>query len=221
VTNAIEFEARVLQNVEVPSFSGQDFIAWFGVAIGLLIVAWALGRSARMIRPTERGLVERFGKYHHFVKSGLTFLIPFADRLIKVNITERMSQVQPQEVITKDKVVMQVDAVIFFKVKPDEESVKASEYNVSNFETQIEVVARTTLRNIIGTLEMAEANVSRDKINASLKEQLTLQSQTWGYRRVERRAQRPCSTKGPSGVNDRGSEGEQPEISRDRPSQRC
>jgi regulator of protease activity HflC (stomatin/prohibitin superfamily) len=102
------------------------------------------------------------------------------DRLIKVNITERMSEVQPQEVITKDKVVMEVDAVIFFKVKTDEESVRASEYNVANFERQIEVLSRTTLRNIIGTLDMAEANVSREKINQALKEQLTIQSQSWG-----------------------------------------
>jgi regulator of protease activity HflC (stomatin/prohibitin superfamily) len=176
--NSNEFEVKLLQTVDTGT---DDAIAvWFGVMVCLFIVAWALGSSAKMVRPTERGLVERFGKYHHFVKAGLTFLIPFADHIIRVNITERMSQVQPQEVITKDKVVMQVDAVIFFKVKPDEESVKASEYNVSNFQTQIEVLARTTLRNIIGTLEMAEANVSREKINASLKEQLTLQSQTWG-----------------------------------------
>ena len=177
VGNSNEFVIKLLQ---IDDTSGQDIVSWLGVLICFIIVAWALGSSAKMIRPTERGLVERFGRYHHFVKAGLTFLVPFADQIIKVNITERMSQVQPQEVITKDKVVMQVDAVIFFKVKPDEESVKASEYNVSNFQTQIEVLARTTLRNIIGTLEMAEANVSREKINASLKEQLTLQSQTWG-----------------------------------------
>lgn len=124
--------------------------------------------------------MERFGKYLRFVKSGLTFMLPIADRLVKVNITERMSEVQPQEVITKDKVVMKVDAVIFFKVRTDEESVKASEYNVASFEKQIEVLSRTTLRNIIGTLDMAEANVSRERINQALKEQLTIQSQNWG-----------------------------------------
>lgn len=157
-----------------------DLIAWLPLFLLLLILLWLFARSTRIVRPTERGLVERFGKYHHTVKAGLTFLLPFADRLLKVNITERMSEVQPQEVITKDKVVMKVDAVIFFKVKPDEESVKASEYNVANFQTQIEVLARTTLRNIIGTLEMAEANVSREKINQSLKQQLTIQSENWG-----------------------------------------
>lgn len=152
---------------------------WGSLVLVLLIVTWLFLRSTR-IRPTERGLVERFGRYHRFVKSGLTFMLPMADRLVKVNITERMSEVQPQEVITKDKVVMKVDAVIFFKVRTDEESVKASEYNVANFEKQIEVLSRTTLRNIIGTLDMAEANVSRERINQALKEQLTLQSQNWG-----------------------------------------
>lgn len=157
-----------------------SLVNWLPLLLLLLLLVWLFARTARVVRPTERGLVERFGKYHHFVTSGLTFLIPLADRIVKVNVTERMSQVQPQEVITKDKVVMNVDAVIFFKVKPDEESVKASEYNVANFQTQIEVLARTTLRNIIGTLEMAEANVSREKINQALKEQLTHQSENWG-----------------------------------------
>jgi len=88
--------------------------------------------------------------------------------------------VQPQQVITKDKVVMNVDAVIFFKVRSDEKSVKASEYNVNNFESQIEVLARTTLRNIIGTLEMAEANSGREKINETLKAALDMQAVAWG-----------------------------------------
>jgi regulator of protease activity HflC (stomatin/prohibitin superfamily) len=133
-----------------------------------------------VVRPTERGLVERYGKYHKFVQPGLTFLGPLIDRLIRINITERMSQVQPQQVITKDKVVLNVDAVVFFKVKEDERSVKASEYNVNNFEAQIEMLARTTLRNIIGTMEMSEANIGREKINAELKDQLSQQSADWG-----------------------------------------
>jgi len=162
------------------SSSSDSVTVWLPLVFTALIVLWVTASSAKIIRPTERGLVERFGKYHRFVKSGLTFLAPMMDRLIKVNITERMSEVQPQEVITKDKVVMEVDAVIFFKVKTDEESVRASEYNVANFERQIEVLSRTTLRNIIGTLDMAEANVSREKINQALKEQLTIQSQSWG-----------------------------------------
>jgi regulator of protease activity HflC (stomatin/prohibitin superfamily) len=153
---------------------------WFPLIFVVLIVLWLLGRSARVVRPTERGLVERYGRYHKFVEPGLTFLAPLIDRLVRVNVTERMSQVQPQQVITKDKVVLNVDAVVFFKVRPEEQWVKASEYNVNNFEAQIEMLARTTLRNIIGTMEMSEANVGREKINAELKDQLSQQSKDWG-----------------------------------------
>ena len=153
---------------------------WLPLLLALLVLFWLLGRSARVVRPTERGLIERYGKYYKFVQPGLTFLVPFIDRVVRVNITERMSQVQPQQVITKDKVVLNVDAVVFFKVKPEEQWVKASEYNVNNFEAQIEMLARTTLRNIIGTMEMSEANVGREKINAELKDQLSQQSRDWG-----------------------------------------
>ena len=164
-------------------FSSDDStlaILWLPLLLFFLILLWMLSRSARVVRPTERGLVERYGRYHKFVDPGLTFLVPFIDRLVRVNITERMSQVQPQQVITKDKVVLNVDAVVFFKVRPEEQWVKASEYNVNNFEAQIEMLARTTLRNIIGTMEMSEANVGREKINAELKDQLSQQSKDWG-----------------------------------------
>jgi len=169
----------VLQ-VDVSADESSAALFWLPLFFVLLVVLWLSGKSARVVRPTERGLVERYGKYHKFVNPGLTFLAPFIDRLVRVNITERMSQVQPQQVITKDKVVLNVDAVVFFKVRPDEQWVKASEYNVNNFESQIEVLARTTLRNIIGTMDMSEANVGREKINAELKDQLSQQSKDWG-----------------------------------------
>ena len=177
------FSVIPLATVLQTDFSSDDAtlaLLWIPVGFLVLIVLGLVGRSARVVRPTERGLVERYGKYHKFVNPGLTFLAPFIDRLVRVNITERMSQVQPQQVITKDKVVLNVDAVVFFKVMPEEQWVKASEYNVNQFEAQIEMLARTTLRNIIGTMEMSEANVGREKINAELKDQLSQQSKDWG-----------------------------------------
>jgi len=146
----------------------------------LVVVLVLLSTAAKTVRPTERGLVERLGKYHKFVNPGLTFLMPITDRILRVNITEQMSHVEPQEVITKDKVVMTVDAVVFFRVNSDEDSVKASVYNVYNFVAQIEMLARTTLRNIIGKMDMAEANIGRSIINDELTEELEAQSQTWG-----------------------------------------
>ena len=146
----------------------------------LVIIIYAVISSLRIVRPTEKGLVERLGRYHRFVQGGITFLVPFVDRLIKVNTTERMTPVQRQDVITKDKVFMGVDAVVFYKIKPDETSVKASQYNVANFAEQIDTLARTVLRDIIGSMDMAIANTSRPIINTSLKTALDEQTEKWG-----------------------------------------
>lgn len=157
-----------------------DAIEVVAIAIPLIIIAYAVLSSFRIVRPTERGLVERLGKYHRFVHGGLTFLVPFVDRIIKVNITERMTPVQRQDVITKDKVFMGVDAVVFYKIKPEEASVKASQYYVANFAAQIDTLARTVLRDIIGGMDMAIANTSRPVINEKLKEALDEQTECWG-----------------------------------------
>ena len=146
----------------------------------LIIVIWIVLASLRIVRPTEKGLVERLGRYQRFVQGGITFLVPLVDRIIRVNITERMTPVQRQDVITKDKVFMGVDAVVFYKIKPDEVSVKASQYNVANFAEQIDTLARTVLRDIIGGMDMAIANTSRPVINASLKTALDEQTEKWG-----------------------------------------
>jgi regulator of protease activity HflC (stomatin/prohibitin superfamily) len=157
-----------------------EVIEIIAIVIVLVIVIYALISSLRIVRPTEKGLVERLGKYHRFVQGGITFLVPFVDRLIKVNITERMTPVQRQDVITKDKVFMGVDAVVFYKIKPDETSVKASQYNVASFAEQIDTLARTVLRDIIGGMDMAIANTSRPIINTSLKTALDEQTEKWG-----------------------------------------
>jgi regulator of protease activity HflC (stomatin/prohibitin superfamily) len=152
----------------------------FLIAIPIIIVAYILLASLKIVRPTEKGLVERLGKYQRFVDSGITFLVPFVDRLIKVNITECMTPVQRQDVITKDKVLMGVDAVVFYKVKTAEKDVKASQYSVANYESQIDTLARTVLRDIIGGMDMAVANTSRPTINSSLKTALDEQTNGWG-----------------------------------------
>jgi regulator of protease activity HflC (stomatin/prohibitin superfamily) len=91
-----------------------------------------------------------------------------------------MTPVQRQDVITRDKVFMGVDAVVFYKVKTDEISVKASQYNVANFPAQIDTLARTVLRDIIGGMDMTIANTSRPTINKTLKEALDEQTEKWG-----------------------------------------
>jgi regulator of protease activity HflC (stomatin/prohibitin superfamily) len=100
--------------------------------------------------------------------------------MIKVNVTEQMVDAQPQEIITNDNLNARVDAQVYFKVKPDEESVKSSQYNVNDYEYQIVNLARTTLRNIIGTLTLKSANSERDKINGELLTTLAKETQNWG-----------------------------------------
>jgi regulator of protease activity HflC (stomatin/prohibitin superfamily) len=152
----------------------------FWIVFGIVAVI-ALVTSIRTVRPIARGLVERFGKYARFANPGLIFVIPFGiEKLITVNITEMMVDAGGQEIITKDALNANVDAQVYFKVKTDEESVKASEYNVYSYKVQIVALARTTLRNIIGTMNLMEANSERGKINQSLYEQLTKETESWG-----------------------------------------
>jgi regulator of protease activity HflC (stomatin/prohibitin superfamily) len=148
------------------------------VVVAAVVVIFFLG--IRVIRPTHRGLIERLGKYRQFAVPGFHWIIPFVDRMIQINITEQMVDAQPQEIITNDNLNARVDAQVYFKVKDDEESVKSSQYNVNNYQFQIVNLARTTLRNIIGTLTLKSANSERDKINNSLLETLARETQHWG-----------------------------------------
>jgi regulator of protease activity HflC (stomatin/prohibitin superfamily) len=157
-----------------------DPILVLAIVVPIIAIVILFLMTIRIVRPTEKGLVERLGKYHRFVEGGVTFLFPLIDRIIRVNITERMTPVQRQDVITKDKVFMGVDAVVFYKIKTDEYSVKASQYNVASFASQIDTLARTVLRDIIGGMDMAIANTSRPTINASLKTALDEQTEKWG-----------------------------------------
>jgi regulator of protease activity HflC (stomatin/prohibitin superfamily) len=134
----------------------------------------------RIVRPTEKGLIERLGKYHHFANPGFHWIIPVIDKLYKVNITEQMVDAEPQEIITNDNLNARVDAQVYFKVKEDEESVKGSTYSVNNYKLQIVSLARTTLRNIIGTLTLKSANSERGKINSELHRTLREETHTWG-----------------------------------------
>lgn len=147
------------------------------VIIGCVVV-FLLG--IRIIRPTHRGMVERFGKYVRFASPGFHWIIPLIEHMYQVNITERMVDAERQEIITNDNLNAKVDAQIYFRVKPDETSVKASIYNVNSFELQIVNLARTTLRNIIGTLTLKSANSERDKINKELMKTLKEETSNWG-----------------------------------------
>jgi regulator of protease activity HflC (stomatin/prohibitin superfamily) len=100
--------------------------------------------------------------------------------MFQINTTEQMVDAEPQEIITNDNLNARVDAQVYFRVKPDEESVKASQYNVNNYQWQIVNLARTTLRNIIGTMTLKSANSERSKINSELLQTLLNETKSWG-----------------------------------------
>ena len=144
------------------------------------VVLLILAAGIRIVRPTQRGLIERLGKYNRFAMPGFHWIIPIVDRIYVVNVTEQMVDAEPQEIITNDNLNASVDAQVYFRVKSDEESVKGSIYNVNNFRWQIVNLARTTLRNIIGTLTLKSANSERGKINAELYKTLHNETKDWG-----------------------------------------
>lgn len=146
-------------------------------AIFILVLFFS---GIRIVRPTHRGLIERLGKYRCFAHPGFNWIIPVIDHLYLVNTTEQMVDAEPQEIITNDNLNARVDAQVYFKVKPDEESVKNSQYYVNNYQWQIVNLARTTLRNIIGTMTLKSANSERNKINSELHRTLAEETAHWG-----------------------------------------
>ncbi|MCX6992618.1 MAG: SPFH/Band 7/PHB domain protein [Kiritimatiellaeota bacterium] len=151
------------------------------IIVLLVIVAVVLFlMGIRIVRPTHRGLIERLGRYQRFANPGFHWIIPVIDRMFQVDITERMIDAEPQEIITNDNLNAKVDAQVYFKVREDEESVKDSQYKVFNYSYQIVNLARTTLRNIIGTLTLRSANSERGKINDALHATLKTETVHWG-----------------------------------------
>lgn len=146
----------------------------------LVIVGITLLSGIRIVRPTHILIIETFGKYTKICEAGFVWIIPLIQRGIFVNITEKMVDAEPQEIITKDKLNASVDAQVYFKIRSDEQSIKNSQYNVFNCEEQIVSLARTTLRNIIGTMPLNDANSKRDNINTELMTVLSKETKNWG-----------------------------------------
>ncbi|MCK5022932.1 MAG: SPFH/Band 7/PHB domain protein [Candidatus Aenigmarchaeota archaeon] len=174
---AVGLGALLIIVITFASFIYNNFV---GVALGIIFLLIYLASSFKTVRPTQRGLVERFGKYIRFLNPGYTFVFPFVDQVIKVNVTEQMVDAEKQEIITSDRLNATVDAQVYFKVEAIEDSVKKSQYNVHDYTYQIVNLAKTTLRNIIGTLTYEVANSDRTKINTSLHKILTAEAKPWG-----------------------------------------
>ena len=157
------------------------WVALIVLAVVLLIIIVGVLTGIRIVRPTHRAFVERLGKYNRFCEPGIHLTIPFGfERLYRVDIREMLVDATPQTIITNDNLNARVDAQVYLKVKTDEESVKASQYNVTNYQVQIVQLARTTLRNIIGTLSLKSANSERGRINEELRTTLRTETANWG-----------------------------------------
>ena len=147
------------------------------LALFVFVVAIA---SIRIVQPYQKGVIERLGRYQRTVQPGLTLIIPFVDSIQKVDMREQVVDVPPQEVITKDNVVVTVDAIVYFEATDPVKLV----YNVADFYNAATKLAQTNLRNVIGELELDTALTSRDHINTRLREVLDEATDKWGVRVV-------------------------------------
>jgi len=149
---------------------------WLGIILAIAGVAIILFSGFRTVRPIERGIIERFGKYIRTKDAGLTWIIPTFDKMYRVNITEQMVDIPPQMVITKDKLNAQVDAVVYYQIK----DVKSSIYNVDDHRRQLTSLARTTLRAVVGNMTLTDANEKRSAINEKVEAILDKETSSYG-----------------------------------------
>ncbi|MGD8564847.1 MAG: stomatin-like protein [Candidatus Bathyarchaeota archaeon] len=146
------------------------------LSIIALIIVLILSSALKKVNQYERGLIERWNAYEKTVEPGLRVVIPFAQRMYRVNMREQVIDVPPQEIITEDNVVVTIDAVIYYQVVDP----KRALYEVEDFELAIVKLAQTTLRNIVGEMSLDICLTSREKINLELRKVLDEATDKWG-----------------------------------------
>ncbi len=162
-------------------------ISLISVALLVLIFVVITARSIRIVPQASAGIVERLGRFNRVLGPGVAILIPFVDRLKPlIDMRERVVSFPPQPVITEDNLVVSIDTVIYFQVTDP----KAATYEIQDFIQGIEQLTVTTLRNVVGGLDLEAALTSRDSINATLRGVLDDATGKWGVRvnRVELKA---------------------------------
>ncbi|MCL1880445.1 MAG: SPFH/Band 7/PHB domain protein [Actinomycetia bacterium] len=172
-----------MREQDVFSYIGGPAI--IGAIILIVILIFAI-RAIRIIRPYEKGVVERLGKFQSVWEPGLHLLVPFIDRVTKVDMRENVVDVPPQEVITKDNVAVTVDAVVYYEATDPFKLI----YNVTNFYLAATKLAQTNLRNVIGEMSLDDCLTSREKINITLRDILDEATDKWGVRVVRVELQR-------------------------------
>ena len=159
-------------------------IALIVLSIVLIIVLLVFISRIRVVKQTEKYVIERLGAYHATWGTGIKMLVPFLDRVAyRISMKEQVHDFPPQPVITKDNVTMQIDTIVFFQVTDP----KLYAYGVDNPINAIENLSSTTLRNIIGELDLDETLTSRDLINTKMRAILDEATDPWGIKvnRVE------------------------------------
>jgi regulator of protease activity HflC (stomatin/prohibitin superfamily) len=159
--------------------------------VGLAV--FAVVRAVQIVPQAKAGIVERFGRYHRTLYAGLNLVMPFIDRLRPlIDLREQVVSFPPQPVITKDNLVVSIDTVIYFQVTDP----KAATYEIANYVAAVEQLTVTTLRNVVGGMDLDTTLTSRDKINGELRRELDEATDKWGLRvsRVELKAIEPPSS---------------------------
>jgi regulator of protease activity HflC (stomatin/prohibitin superfamily) len=162
-------------------------VIWVIILIVLIVVIVALFKAIRIIPQARAGVVERLGRYHRTLSPGLNVLIPFVDRLRPlIDMREQVVSFPPQPVITEDNLVVSIDTVVYFQVN----DARAATYEIANYLGAVEQLTTTTLRNVVGGLNLEQALTSRDEINGQLRIVLDEATGKWGIRvsRVELKA---------------------------------
>src|SRR5438477_6709610 len=177
------------------SYSNRGFsmVALIVVLVVAAFVLVTLARTIRIVPQARAGVIERLGRYSRTLNAGLAIVIPFVDRVREmIDLREQVVSFQPQPVITEDNLVVSIDTVIYFQVTDP----KAATYEVANYIQAIEQLTVTTLRNVIGGLDLEQTLTSRDQINAELRGVLDEATGKWGIRvnRVELKAVDPPGT---------------------------
>ena len=156
------------------------------LAVLVILLLVLSGASVKVVRPFQRGLVERLGRYHATVDPGLRMIVPFVDRMIRVDMRESVVEVPPQEVITSDNVVVSVYAVVYYEATDPRRLI----YNVSDFMKAVTKLAQTNLRNVIGDMQLDEALTASEMVNSRLRDILDDATDKWGTRVVRVEIQR-------------------------------
>jgi len=142
----------------------------------VILVIAIFGLGIKIVRPVEVGIVEFLGKYSRTAGAGLNWIVPGLFKMYRINITERRVDIDPQSIITKDKLNAVVDGVVYYKVDDAQKSI----YAVNNFATSVPSLAKTTLRAVIGKMTLTEANENRDTINEEVAKILSIEVSKWG-----------------------------------------